>query len=591
MKIPFFSKEEESYRTVSRLYELVDQCAVLYRDRPVFVYHDGIDTVTVTYGEFKRQLDRTAEGMKKLGLAGKRVAVIGETSVDWILTYLATVANGGVIVPLDKELSHDEILKFIVKAKVSAVAYSAHFSELFHTRAEEIPDVTNFFALRGQAEEGENGKYMTFRALTEIGEAELCDHSFNGYNTDPEEMCAILFTSGTTGSSKGVMLSQKNICFVLNGIVHALDVRQDDVLMSVLPIHHTYELTCGILGPMMFGASVCISDGLRYVAKNIKEFRPTLMTLVPLFVNQLHKNIWKNAEKQGAANTLHYAIKISKGLRFARVDLRKRLFSQVRDGLGGRLRLIIVGGAALNPDMVREFTEFGVTTCQGYGITECAPLISVVPTNKYNPDSCGLPIYGLDVQIEKENEWDSYGEICVKGDNVMLGYYGDPEQTAEVITPDGWFHTGDYGYQDEKGYLYITGRKKNVIVLSGGKNVFPEEIEEYLEPISLISEAVVVGKLADDGETVLVTALVYPNAEEAEKRGLHSQEELWSAIHEEINRVNRSLPNFKKIQRIEIRTKPFNKTTSMKIKRQGLAQDNTDSSEAVSSSEKTEDKQ
>lgn len=574
MKLPFFSKEEDTYRTVTRLYELVDQNAVLYRDRPLFIYHDGIDTVTVTYSDFKHLLDRTAEGMKKLDVAGKRVAIIGETSVDWVLMYLATVANGGVVVPLDKELSPDEILKFIVKAQVSCVAYSSHFSELFQTRASEVPDVSLFVELRSKAEETSGKQYITFNQLLAVGEHALVDHTYNGgYDTDPDVMCAILFTSGTTGSSKGVMLSQKNICFVLNGIVRGLAIRQDDILMSVLPIHHTYELTCGIFGPMMYGACVCISDGLRYVAKNLKEFRPTVMTLVPLFVNQLHKNIWKNAEKQGVANTLRHALKISGGLRFAHVDLRKRLFSQVRDGLGGRLRCIIVGGAALNPEMGKEFTEFGVITCQGYGITECAPLISFVPMNKYNPQSCGLPITDLEVRIDKENELDQCGEIVVRGDNVMLGYYEDPEQTAEVLSPDGWFRTGDYGYQDKNGYLYITGRKKNVIVLSGGKNVFPEEIEEYLEPLSLVEEAVVVGRTADDGETILITALIYPNMEEAQNRGLHSQEVLWNAIHEDITEINRSLPNFKKIQRIEMRTKPFNKTTTQKIKRQDISKE------------------
>ena len=387
-------------------------------------------------------------------------------------------------------------------------------------------------------------------------------------DTDCTKMCSLLFTSGTTGTSKGVMLSQKNICAVLNDIYPVLhQINYNDVLLSVLPIHHTYEMTAGILAPMMYGATICFNDSIKHITKNLKKYRPTVMALVPLFLEQFEKKIRSSIEKQGKAKTFKLGVRASHILMKARIDVRDRIFAQVREAFGGRLHYVISGAAALKPELVAFFRDLGITVSQGYGITECAPLISVVPLDEYNPKSCGKPTGGMQVFIDKKHATDEYGEIVVKGDNVMLGYYEDPEATAEVLVK-GWFYTGDYGYIDSKGYLYITGRKKNVIVLPGGKNVFPEEVEEYLKPIELIEECVVLGR-EKDGD-VVITAIVYPNATVAQAMGLKDDEAIQARIKEEIRKVNRQLIGYKQIRKVDFRSEPFEKTSTRKIKRYKL---------------------
>ena len=288
------------------------------------------------------------------------------------------------------------------------------------------------------------------------------------------------------------------------------------------------------------------------------------MTLVPLFLEQFEKKIRSSIERQGKAKTFKIGVRASHILMKARIDVRDRIFAQVREAFGGRLRYVISGAAALKPELVDFFRDLGITVSQGYGITECAPLISVVPLGEYNPKSCGKPTGGMQVFIDKKHASDEYGEIVVKGDNVMLGYYEDPDATAEVLVK-GWFYTGDYGYMDSKGYLYITGRKKNVIVLPGGKNVFPEEVEEYLKPVELIEECVVLGR-EKDGD-VIITAIVYPNATVAQTMGLNSDEEIQNRIKEEIRKVNRQLIGYKQIRKVDFRSEPFEKTSTRKIKR------------------------
>jgi long-chain acyl-CoA synthetase len=380
-------------------------------------------------------------------------------------------------------------------------------------------------------------------------------------------MGILLFTSGTTGSSKGVMLCEKNICAVLSGINPMLNIiTEEDVLLSVLPVYHTYEMSAGILAPMLYGATICISDGIKYVGKNIKQFKPTVMALVPLFANQLYKTIQKTIAKQGKEKTLAFGIKLSNFLSKLHIDVRRKLFAQVLEGLGGRLKYFVVGGAALNPEVATAFANFGIKVTQGYGITECAPLISVVPFNEVNPASCGKLMPGMQIYIDKERADDSFGEIVVKGDNVMLGYYKNPEETEKVLSADGWFKTGDYGYVDDEGYIYITGRKKNVIVLQGGKNVFPEEIEEYLEAVPQIEEVVVVGRENAETKDVEIVAIVYPNEEECKKSNLEG-DAIYEYINGEITKINKKLAAYKHINKLEIREEPFEKTTTRKIRR------------------------
>ncbi len=564
---------------IDSLYSYFERGRNLYGDKALYRFNKKStnETIDVSYKEMFELITDLALAFQKKEMAGKKVILIGETSVQWIASYISTVASDGVIVPLDPHLLEEEIIKFTKHTEASFVVCSHTYEEMFRNHADELDGVENFiitdretFTLAPEQEYVEE-KFTTFNNFLALGQylAKNTDMVINMRDHDVRKLGILLFTSGTTGSSKGVMLCERNICAVLEGIYPMLaGLTPDDSVMSVLPIYHTYEMSAGILAPMLYGMTICISDGIKYVGKNIKQFKPSLMTLVPLFANQLYKTIQKNVQKQGKEKALSMGLKISNLLLKLHIDARKKLFGEVLQGLGGNLKAFIVGGAALNPQIAENFANFGIQVRQGYGITECAPLISVVPLHeKNNPASCGKLMPGMQIYIDKEKATDTYGEIVVKGDNVMLGYYKNDEETAKVLSPDGWFKTGDYGYVDEEGYIYITGRKKNVIVLQGGKNVFPEELEEYMEGINLIEEVVVVGDEDKETGVVSVVALVYPNHDECTKLGLVEEEDIYNHINDEIQKINKRLASYKHINRLELRNEPFEKTTSRKIKR------------------------
>ena len=564
---------------IDSLYAHFERGKTLYGDKTLYRFNQKTTgtTVEVSYKEMLELITDLALAFQKKEMAGKRVILIGETTVQWIASYISTVTADGVIVPLDPHLLEEEIIKFVKLTKASFVVCSKTYADMFKAHEEELDGVENFiitdretFALYPEQEYVEE-RFTTFNNFLALGRylAKNTDMVLNTRDRDVKKLGILLFTSGTTGSSKGVMLCERNICAVLEGIYPMLaGLTPEDSVMSVLPIYHTYEMSAGVLAPMLYGMTINISDGIKYVGKNIKQFKPSVMTLVPLFANQLYKTIQKNVQKQGKEKALAMGLKISNFLMKLHIDARKKLFGEVLQGLGGNLKAFIVGGAALNPQIAENFANFGIQVRQGYGITECAPLISVVPLHeKNNPASCGKLMPGMQIYIDKEKATDTYGEIVVKGDNVMLGYFENPEETAKVLSPDGWFKTGDYGYIDDEGYIYITGRKKNVIVLQGGKNVFPEELEEYMEDISLIEEVVVVGDEDKETGAVSVVALVYPNAEECTKLGLVEEKDVYEHINEEIQKINKRLASYKHINRLELRAEPFEKTTSRKIKR------------------------
>ena len=562
---------------LNSLYGLYERGAQQYGAHPIFRFNRvKEEMVTVNYDEYLPFLQKMTLAMGELGVKDNKVIVLGETSVQWITSYLATVTAGGVIVPLDTGILEDEMINFINLSEAKVVVYSATFEKLFAERGNELNTVEMFiqtdkasFTLN-TTEAYEASRYTTFNNILALGEylySNLGEGGFVLPEQDNQKMSVLLFTSGTTGTSKGVMLSQKNICAVMKGIEPTLSVlTKDDSVLSVLPIHHTYEMSAGILAPTLYGMTINISDGIKYVSKNMKQFQPSVMTLVPLFVATLYKTIMKSVHKQGKEKTFKRGVKISNFLMKFHVDLRKRFFTQVLEAFGGKLKYFIVGGAALNPELVDVFKSLGIHISQGYGITECAPLISVISLIDYNPASCGKAMPGMQVMIDKENPDDLTGEIVVKGDNVMLGYYNDPELTSEVIT-NGWFRTGDYGYVDKKGYIYITGRKKNIIIASNGKNVFPEEIEEYIGEIPFVEEVVVVGREGEKKGDVEIVAIVVPNQEECEAAGLTDEETIYNAVYEKITEINKKLVAYKHVNKLEIRNEPFEKTAARKIKR------------------------
>lgn len=556
-----------SERRFTKAHNAVDFLTVLegHRDRIAYEYFVGPnETATLTYTEYTAMVRRFAAGLTALGLGGKTVAVIGETLPRWTATYLAVLATGGVIVPMDKELAPSEIASFLEIVSADAIVGAPSMDGALAGIPEGHPTLSRYITMSDtKADEGT----LLWSEVEAAGEKAIEEGYTYPEVTDRSKLAEYLFTSGTTGSSKCVMLSQKNIFSVVNAAAETVDFNPDDVLVSVLPMHHTYGLAC-MLAELLYGIRICINDSLRHTLRNFARFRPTGLVLVPLFVQTMYKKILAEAERKGKARALSVGVTASRVLMKVGVDLRARLFADVRAAFGGRLEKIICGGAPLKPDLIYAFEDFGISIYEGFGITECSPLVSVTPYFARKCGSVGPAVPCCTVRIEGETINDrgfAEGEIQVHGDNVMLGYFNNPEANAASFTEDGWFRTGDVGYMDADGYIYITGRMKSVIVLENGKNVFPEEIEEYLANIDLISECVVVGRRDEESETVTLTAVVYPSAEAFAEDT--SDEEKLAAIRKAVRAMNKKIPGFKQVKEIELRTEEFPKTTSKKIKR------------------------
>ena len=553
-------KTERIFTPVNNIGEFL-QVVKGHGKNTLYRWLEGNEYTSNTYEEFHDLVISIAKGFKSAGLAGKRIAVIGETSVEWVASYVATLAIGGVVIPMDKELDVTAIEGFLETAEAEAIVHSKSFNAKLAPLAESHPTIKKLISMDNTVETTD--KITSLKTIIENGEGE----EFEVTTRPTDELAVMLFTSGTTGTSKCVMLCERNIWSTVNSACATVEFYPDDTIVSVLPLHHTYELAC-MLGALTYGMEVGINDSLRHIMKNFAEFKPTGLVLVPLFVNTMYNRIIDTAKKKGKLGLLRFMMKVSNALRHVGIDLRRKLFKDVLGAFGGNIRKIVSGGAPLNPQMMKEFDSFGITIAEGYGITECSPLISVNPYYALKSNSVGPAVPSCTVRFDSrgvnEKGFDE-GEIQVKGDNVMLGYYKNDEENAKAFTEDGWYRTGDIGYMDRDGYIFITGRLKSVIVLENGKNVFLEEIEEYLEKIDEVGEVVVVGRKAEDGETVKLTAIVYPKTEIYGETP--DKEKAYSDIHAKILDLNRRLPSFKQIKTLEIRDIPFEKTTSRKIKR------------------------
>ena len=556
-------------RLYERVLDVKDFCRIIEKhgDRVLFTYFDKKRQLhDVTYGEFTAKVKSLAAALTDKGYAGKRIAIIGETSVDWVASYLAVLASGGVAIPLDKELEISVIEGFMDSVDADALVYSASFNGKFANAVRDHSSLSLFIAMApSEAELALGDKVVALGSLYEKG-AELVKAGYVIPDVENRDRLAeFLFTSGTTGTSKCVMLSQKNIFSVVTSAAATVDFTPDDTIVSLLPIHHTYELACMLAG-MDYGMHICINDSITHVLKNLQIFKPTGLVLVPLYIYTFYKKIWAEAKKSGRDKKLKLGITAARSLLKVGVDKRRDLFAEVLNSFGGRLEKIVCGGAALNPRMIEFFDTLGIAIYEGYGITECAPLTCVVPYYKRKYASVGPSVPCCQVRIAqgyKNDKGYMEGEIQVKGDNVMLGYYNNPEATAEAFSEDGWFRTGDVGYLDEDEYCFITGRLKTVIVLENGKNVFPEEIEEYLGNIETIAECAVIGR--QNGSEVNLTALIYPDTTKF-KEGT-TMAEMHQVIQNAINDLNKTLPTYKHIKIVELRATEFEKTTSRKIKR------------------------
>ena len=568
--IKVYNKKKEK-----RLYERVSDVKDFYKviskhgDRVLFSYFDKKRNLyDMTYAEFSDKVLKMAAGLTEKGYAKKRIAIIGETSPAWVFSYVAILATGGVAIPLDKELTVDVIEGFMETAQADALIYSGSFNGKFANAMSSHSTLSAFIPMMPTEEElALSDKIISLDSVLEAGETGVA----NGYVIpdveNREAVAEFLFTSGTTGTSKCVMLSQKNIFAAVTAAAATVDFHPDDTIVSLLPIHHTYELACMLAG-MDYGMHIGINDSLTHVLKNLQLFQPTGLVLVPLYVYTFYKRIWSEAKKSGRETTLKLGINAARVLRSAGVDKRRDIFAEVLKSFGGRLEKIICGGAALNPKMIDFFETLGISIYEGFGITECAPLVAVTPYYARKYGSVGPAVPCCQIRIDSTDIGESgyvEGEIQVKGDNVMLGYYNDDKANSKAFTDDGWFRTGDVGYLDEDEYCHITGRLKSVIVLESGKNVFPEEIEEYLGDIEQIAECVVVGRKQEDSEAIDLVAVIFPDASKFPEDT--SKGDMEKALYEKIVALNKTLPTYKHIKSVELRDTEFEKTTSRKIRR------------------------
>lgn len=556
-------------RPVIDLKQMLESSVSLYGDRTAYYtkFEKG-PYQEIKYSQLLEDVNGLGTQFIAMGLKDKRIAVIGETTYMWSIAYLAAVNGTGVVVPLDKELPYDDLKNLIKESEASAVLFDRKREDIFVRMFEEGD--TGLEYIISQDRKTGDGAIISQWELVDAGKklVENGDRSFLDAQIDNEEMSIIIFTSGTTGMAKGIMLSHKNICADLMVSPVFVDLDETDIFFSVLPIHHTFECTCDFLMPLYKGAAIAHCEGLKYITKNLQEVKPTYFLAVPAIFDALYKAIWKGIRKKGKEKTVRTAMKVSDFLRRFGIDITDRLFAEIKSVLGGRMRMMISGGAAINPDILEDLQSFGIHAIQGYGLSEAAPMGALNPQSRPKSHSCGMAFPGFDAKIADPGS-DGVGEICLKGDNIMLGYYRNPEATAEVIR-DGWFYTGDLGYIDDEGYIVITGRKKNVIIAKNGKNVFPEELEYQLSLYDEIAEAMAFETDSEDETDKIIAVGIYPDwnyMKETYGDRTDDDEEVRKIIWEIVDKVNAENPAYKMIRKVNLRHSEFSKNTSKKIVR------------------------
>lgn len=556
-------------RPINDLKEMINSSAEIFKQKTAFLVKkkDNPDYIPVSFEGFKKDIDALGTALLSMGLRNSKIAIIGENRYEWSVSYLAVVNGTGVVVPLDKELPVSEIKNLIERAGVDAVIFSGNVKHHIEEIMKNNKSVRYFINMDS---EETDGNYLPYKSLLEKGQQLLLqgNRDFLDAAIDNEVMSILLFTSGTTDKSKAVMLSHKNVCENLMNMCAMIYIDDKDVFLSVLPLHHTYECTCGFLCQMYRGCTVAYCEGLRHIVKNLKESKCTMMNGVPLVFESMYKQIINQAsKKKGGKAKLKFALGLSNTLLKLKIDIRYKLFAQVHEGLGGHMRLFISGAAGIDPQVARGFRAFGIKLVQGYGLTECSPIVGVNRDVAFKDEAAGLPLPNLQVEIYNADS-EGVGEIRCKGSSVMLGYFENEEATSKVLK-DGWFYTGDLGFIDSEGFIHITGRKKNVIVTKNGKNVFPEEIETLLNRSPYIKESLVHGKNLNDGDTV-VCARIVPNIEKIDE-DLKNNSAPGSSVDEiigkEIKRINKELITYKYIKEFTIQEEEFKKTTTRKIKR------------------------
>ena len=545
--------------------ELIEDSVKKFSSKNAFIIKEKVEKNPkykyITYLDFKNDVDNFAQGLISLGLQYKRIAVIGKNSYPWAIAYTSILSSVGIVVPLDKGLKPDEIESLIIRSKADCIVFDDNYIEIMdNIKQKNTTKLTNYICMK----ENNNG-YMSMDEVIQKGKEEISAGKKDAfeYKVNTKEMSIILFTSGTTSISKAVMLSQDNILsniYSLDCMVKFLD---SDVSLAFLPFHHTFGSTALMLF-LHNGVCTTFCDGLKYVQKNLEEYKVSVFVCVPLILEAMYKKIMVEVKKQNKENLIKTGRKICNFLLKFNIDIRRKVFKQILDQLGGHIRFVISGAAALDKDVAEGFKSFGITTLQGYGLTETSPVLSAENIKNLKAGSVGKPLYTIDIEIDSPDE-KGIGEIKAKGPNVMLGYYENEEATNEVLK-DGWFYTGDLGYFDEDNFLIISGRKKNVIVLKNGKKIFPEELEILVNNLPYVSESMIFGYPKDD-DLIVSVEIVYNKDYVTEHMNNISYDELHDKVWNDIKEINKTLPTYKYIKKLFLTDEEMIKTTTAKVKR------------------------
>ncbi|HHW30391.1 MAG TPA: AMP-binding protein [Clostridiaceae bacterium] len=557
-------------RPIRDIKDMLNSSVSLYKDRAAFWVKSKTsgNYEPITYGRLKEDVDALGTALIDLGLKGKRIALIGENRYEWAISYLATVNGVGIIIPLDRELPENEIESLLTRSAANALIFTSYNKESVLNISSRINNIQYYIYADHDIE---SNKVISLNSLIEKGKELINkgDRSYIDAEIDPEALSILLFTSATTDKAKAVMLSHRNVCSNLSAMSSMVYIDEKDVFLSVLPIHHTYECTCGFLCPIYRGSSIAYCEGLRHIPKNLQESKATIMLAVPLIYEAIYRRIWDQVSKKpGLEKKLKIAIKISNMLRSIGIDITRKIFSEIHKVFGGNLRLFISGAAGIDPAVAKGFRDLGIHFIQGYGLTECSPIVALNRDVVFRDSAAGLPLPNVEMKIDNPGA-DGIGEIVVKGPNVMMGYYENPEATKQALR-DGWFYTGDLGYIDNNGFVYITGRKKNVIVTKNGKNIYPEEIETLLNRSPYISESLVYGKEDEVYGDVVVSAIIVPDMDKIKEDfgdATLDKQDIHDLVYKEVKAVNKSLVTYKYIKDFSIRNEEFAKTTTRKIKR------------------------
>lgn len=566
--------EHPNYKTVKEFfYKACEQ----YPDNPCILEKSDHKTPyqAKTYKEFREEVDALGTAITKLlNLKDKRIIIIGENQYGWYLSYMALLCGAGMAVPIDKELPQNEIENLIKRSEADAIIYSPKLSEVIKKVKKDNTNVKYYIEMNSDKPLKDEDVGIKFLVQAGKNIIKSGDKDFEKIEIDPEEFKVLIFTSGTTSNSKGVMICNRNLAANINCIPSYITLYPSDRLFSVLPLHHTYESTIGFLYPISQGASIAICEGLKYIVNDLKESEPTAILAVPLLVENFYKKIMDSIKKSHKDKLVKSMMGITNALKAIGINCKRNVFKEIYANLGGKLRIIVSAAAPMDKNIAQWFTDLGIIFLQGYGLTETAPIAALTPEYKTTVGSVGKAVVGADIIIDNPNE-NGEGEILIKSPTLMLGYYQDEAETKKAIRDDGYFHSGDVGYMDKDGFIYITGRSKNVIVTQNGKNIYPEEIEGLLQNIPEIKEVMVYGKEPtaednkgkNDKELIITARIIVDNDFIQETYGEKTEEEIHDIIWDKIKEVNKKLTSYKYIKKLEIKHDEFEKTSTMKIKR------------------------